>query len=230
MAHKNIIFFRSAPVGIEAPRPIINSPNSATLIRTMFPLHSTDLSGWHDLRRDGDPVNGQVLLHGTVTTLSIYATGPLTYRPWAVTLPVVTIIARLTTWIIFISAARGNLTSNNVFQRFNPAAGFTYKPSHLFNTYFDYSEASRAPTSIELGCSDPTEPCNLPNALVSDPPLKQVVTRTFEVGIRSNERSLLSLECRLFLRPELQRLALCRLGTDGFRLFPQLWQDPARRC
>ncbi len=91
-------------------------------------------------------------------------------------------------WTIFpSSAARGNLNSNNVFQRFNPAAGLTYKPSRFFNTYFNYSEASRAPTSIELGCADPDEPCNLPNALVSDPPLKQVVSRTFEVGIRSNE-------------------------------------------
>jgi outer membrane receptor protein involved in Fe transport len=56
--------------------------------------------------------------------------------------------------------------------------------------YFSYSEASRAPTSIELGCADPTQPCNLPNALVSDPPLKQVVTRTFEAGIRGNLENL----------------------------------------
>jgi outer membrane receptor protein involved in Fe transport len=41
-----------------------------------------------------------------------------------------------------------------------------------------------------LGCADPTRPCNLPNALVSDPPLKQVVTRTFEAGIRGNLENL----------------------------------------
>ena len=136
----------------------------------------------------GDPVDNQVLLHGTVNTPSVYATDTLTYGPWAVTLSGRynhTSLDNLD--YLPVSAARGNLTGNNVFQRFNPAAGFTYKPSRFFNTYFDYSEASRSPTSIELGCSDPNEPCNLPNALVSDPPLRQVVTRTFEVGIRSNE-------------------------------------------
>ena len=137
---------------------------------------------------DADPVDTQVLLHGTVNTPSIYATDTFISGPWAVTLSGRynhTSLDNLD--YLPPSAARGNLTSNNLFQRFNPAAGFTYKPSRFFNTYFNYSEASRSPTSIELGCSDPTEPCNLPNALVSDPPLKQVVSRTVEVGIRSNE-------------------------------------------
>src|SRR6185436_4372279 len=43
---------------------------------------------------------------------------------------------------------------------------------------------SRAPTSIELGCADPNEPCKLPNAMAGDPPLEQVVTRTVEAGLR----------------------------------------------
>jgi outer membrane receptor protein involved in Fe transport len=137
---------------------------------------------------DGDPVDTQVLLHGTVNTPSIYATDTFISGPWAVTLSGRYNHSSLDNLdYLPPSAARGNLTSNNLFQRFNPAAGFTYKPSRFFNTYFNYSEASRSPTSIELGCSDPTEPCNLPNALVSDPPLKQVVSRTVEVGIRSNE-------------------------------------------
>src|SRR5207249_3301657 len=37
---------------------------------------------------------------------------------------------------------------------------------------------------IELGCADPARPCTLPNALAADPPLKQVVARTFELGAR----------------------------------------------
>jgi outer membrane receptor protein involved in Fe transport len=45
--------------------------------------------------------------------------------------------------------------------------------------------SSRAPTSIELGCADPNNPCNLPDALSGDPPLKPVVTRTFEAGVRN---------------------------------------------
>jgi outer membrane receptor protein involved in Fe transport len=37
---------------------------------------------------------------------------------------------------------------------------------------------------VELGCADPAKPCKLPNAMAGDPPLKQVVTRTWEAGLR----------------------------------------------
>ena len=76
------------------------------------------------------------------------------------------------------NAARGSLNGNYTFNRFNPAAGLVYTPIPNASVYFSYSEANRAPTAIELGCADPTHPCNLPNALVADPPLKQVVART----------------------------------------------------
>jgi iron complex outermembrane recepter protein len=49
-----------------------------------------------------------------------------------------------------------------------------------------YSEANRAPTPAELACADPLRPCLLEGFLVADPPLKQVVTRTFEAGLRGN--------------------------------------------
>jgi iron complex outermembrane receptor protein len=39
---------------------------------------------------------------------------------------------------------------------------------------------------IELGCSDPANPGGLPNDFASDPDLKQVVARTFEVGARGH--------------------------------------------
>ncbi len=68
----------------------------------------------------------------------------------------------------------------------NPAAGLTFSPSRDVNLYVGYSEGSRAPTSIELGCADPNEPCKLPNAMAGDPPLNQVVTRTWEAGVRGS--------------------------------------------
>ena len=37
---------------------------------------------------------------------------------------------------------------------------------------------------LELGCADPTRPCLIDNFLVSDPPLKQVVSHTYEAGLR----------------------------------------------
>jgi outer membrane receptor protein involved in Fe transport len=42
----------------------------------------------------------------------------------------------------------------------------------------------RAPTPVELACSNPSAPCTLPNAFLSDPPLKAVVSRTWEIGAR----------------------------------------------
>jgi iron complex outermembrane receptor protein len=78
------------------------------------------------------------------------------------------------------------LTSSNRFQRFNPVVGATYKISPNVTAYAGYSEANRAPTPLELGCSDPAHPCMIDTFLISDPPLKQVVSRTIEAGVRGN--------------------------------------------
>ena len=53
--------------------------------------------------------------------------------------------------------------------------------------YAGYSEANRAPTPLELGCADPAHPCIIASFLVSDPPLKQVVSRTVEAGLRGTK-------------------------------------------
>jgi outer membrane receptor protein involved in Fe transport len=45
-------------------------------------------------------------------------------------------------------------------------------------------------TPVELTCADPEDPCRLPNAFVSDPPLEQVVARTFEAGARGSHRGV----------------------------------------
>lgn len=77
-----------------------------------------------------------------------------------------------------------SLDGDYVFSRFNPSVGVTYHPVGPFNVYANYSQSNRAPTSIELGCANPDYPCSLPNALSSDPPLSQVVTDTWEAGLR----------------------------------------------
>jgi len=81
-------------------------------------------------------------------------------------------------------AGAGSLTGDYVYQRFNPAVGLTWSPIASVNAYARFSQGSRAPTAIELGCADPANPCALPNALASDPPLEQVVNETWEVGLR----------------------------------------------
>jgi outer membrane receptor protein involved in Fe transport len=42
----------------------------------------------------------------------------------------------------------------------------------------------RAPTAIELTCADPNAPCRLPSVFLADPPLKPVLSRTLEAGVR----------------------------------------------
>ncbi|HEY3826171.1 MAG TPA: TonB-dependent receptor [Bryobacteraceae bacterium] len=139
---------------------------------------------------NGVPVDNRVNLHGGVNTASFYIGDTISlgkslaftvsgrYNRTAIDnadrLPLVT------------DGSRGSLNGNYVFNRFNPAIGFTWTAPKYASVYFNYSESNRAPTSIELGCADPTQPCNLPNALVGDPPLKQVVTRTFEAGLRGS--------------------------------------------
>jgi outer membrane receptor protein involved in Fe transport len=81
-------------------------------------------------------------------------------------------------------AGPGSLTGDYTFQRFNPAVGLTWSPISSVNAYARFAQGSRAPTSIELGCADPANPCALPNAFAADPPLQQVVTDTWEVGLR----------------------------------------------
>ncbi|PPD45868.1 MAG: TonB-dependent receptor [Methylocystis sp.] len=78
------------------------------------------------------------------------------------------------------------LNGAGVFTRINPVAGLTYEV--LPNTFFygSYSEANRAPTPLELGCSDPARPCLIDTFLVADPPLKQVESNTVEAGLRGN--------------------------------------------
>jgi outer membrane receptor protein involved in Fe transport len=78
------------------------------------------------------------------------------------------------------------LVENHTYSRVNPAFGFTVTPGNKLTLYADYNEASRAPTVIELGCSDPENPCGLPNDFAGDPNLKQVVARTVELGARGN--------------------------------------------
>lgn len=77
-----------------------------------------------------------------------------------------------------------SLSGDHSFNRFNPAVGLSFTPTKDLTLYGSYNEGMRAPTSMELGCANPDEPCKLPNAMAGDPPLEKVVSKTFEVGGR----------------------------------------------
>ena len=76
------------------------------------------------------------------------------------------------------------LNGEHDYERINPAIGITYAFKSGLSAYANYSESSRAPTPIELACSDPDAPCTLPNAFLADPPLNQVITESVELGVR----------------------------------------------
>ena len=78
------------------------------------------------------------------------------------------------------------LNGSYTFTRFNPMIGLAYKLPRETTIYAGYSEANRIPTPLELNCADPLRPCLLENSLVADPPLKQVVSKTLEAGLRGN--------------------------------------------
>lgn len=77
-----------------------------------------------------------------------------------------------------------SLDGSHAFGRFNPAVGAVFQADESTSFFARYSESNRAPTAAELSCADPAEPCRVPNAFVSDPPLEQAVARSFDVGIR----------------------------------------------
>jgi outer membrane receptor protein involved in Fe transport len=136
---------------------------------------------------DGVPFDTRVDLRGSVRTSSLYASN--LFRPGRGL--VLNLAGRFNTTTIQNrdrinpGGGPGSLDGTHTFRRFNPSAGITYSPNEIVNFYFSYAEGSRAPTSIELGCADPEQPCRLPNSMAGDPPLLQVVSRTLEAGVRS---------------------------------------------
>jgi iron complex outermembrane recepter protein len=86
----------------------------------------------------------------------------------------------------YINDPEKNLNGSHTYERLNPSAGLTYQALDNLNVYGSYSESSRIPTPMELSCADPEAPCRLPNAFVADPPLQQVVAKTWETGVRGD--------------------------------------------
>ena len=84
------------------------------------------------------------------------------------------------------------LNGSHTYQRFNPMGGLTYQVAKGLTFYTSYAEANRAPTPAELACADPDNPCLIESFLTGDPPLKQVVSRTGEVGFRGETSNALN--------------------------------------
>jgi len=82
------------------------------------------------------------------------------------------------------------LNGAHEFSRFNGAAGVTWNVSPAAALYATYGESNRAPSPVELTCANPDDPCRLPNAFLSDPPLDQVIAENIEAGARGRWRDV----------------------------------------
>jgi iron complex outermembrane recepter protein len=122
-------------------------------------------------------------LEGSTTTWSIYATDTWNVAPRTH----LTLSARYNYTTVKtddLLDPASSLNADHSFDSLNPAIGITHGLQNNVTLFGGWSQGSRAPSPIELGCSDPDNPCTLPNALQADPPLDQVISRTWELGAR----------------------------------------------
>ncbi|MBB5393127.1 MULTISPECIES: TonB-dependent receptor [unclassified Herbaspirillum] len=175
---------------------------------------------------DGEPFDTRVNLSGRIETWSAFASDTMTFADkWHLTLS-----GRYNTTSIRNSdqihadGDPASLSGNHRYSRFNPAIGLTYSPSSSLNLYGGYSESSRAPTAIELGCANPDRPCKLPNAMASDPPLKQVVTRTLEAGIRGSVGASLQWNAGVFSARNQDDILFVADNQSGYGYFKNFGQ------
>jgi outer membrane receptor protein involved in Fe transport len=150
----------------------------------------TNIGGgtWFDSARRpinlDDDIELDVLLGGRSRTASLFATDTISLNSqWHLTAS-----ARYNHTKVrnrdHIRSGDDSLSGDHNFNRVNPSLGLTFTPNDSLSVFGSYSESNRAPTSIELGCANPARPCKLPNAMASDPPLDQVVAKTYEGGLR----------------------------------------------
>jgi iron complex outermembrane recepter protein len=129
------------------------------------------------------PIEEPVDVNGTNNYFGLYATDTYDVTPRLA----LTASGRLNLAWIGLQDLTGldpAINGDYLFAHFNPGVGATYKLGGGVTAYGGWSESNRAPTPGELSCSSPRAPCILDAFLVADPPLKQVVSQTFEAGLR----------------------------------------------
>lgn len=170
---------------------------------------------------DGNPIDMRVDLLGRTRTWSVYATDTVSV---AERLHVTLSGRHNRTTVnnrdrITPGGGSGSLDGDHRFSRFNPALGATWALSPHANVYGGYSEGSRTPTAVELGCADPANPCKLPNAMAGDPPLRQVVTRTWEAGVRGGAGSAARWHAGVFRAANTDDILFVADDSAGFGYF-----------
>lgn len=94
---------------------------------------------------------------------------------------------------------RPSASGVSTFSRVNPRSGFNYNLSRDTGFFFSYGEGFRAPAFLELTCASPGAICpGLQAGVASDPPLKAVKARSYEVGARSRLANWLEGQISVF--------------------------------
>ena len=70
-----------------------------------------------------------------------------------------------------------------------------------------------------MGCADPDNPCKLPNAFAGDPPLRQVVTKTVELGVRGGSKSSFAWNAGVFRADSSDDILFVADNPSGFGYF-----------
>ncbi|WP_020167304.1 MULTISPECIES: TonB-dependent receptor [Methylotenera] len=122
----------------------------------------------------------------------------------------------------------GTLTGTHHFNRINPAVGLTYAHTETLNFYGGYNEGSRAPTSVELGCANEDAPCRLPNSFAGDPPLKQVVTKSWDAGVRGRFNDDIKWSAGVFTATNYDDLQFVSAGSTGAGFFKNFGETRRR--
>ncbi|EHR70835.1 outer membrane receptor protein [Burkholderiales bacterium JOSHI_001] len=170
---------------------------------------------------DGEPYDTRVDLSGRTRTYSAFASSVLTLARGTH----LTLAGRYNRSTIrnrdaiIPGGGAGSLDGDHRYQRFNPAIGLTFTPTTGLNAYIGLNQGSRAPSSVELGCADPANPCKLPNAFAGDPPLRQVVTTTLEAGLRGGTPGALTWSLGLFRSDNKDDLLFVADDAAGFGYF-----------
>lgn len=169
---------------------------------------------------DGAPYDTRVDLTGRSRTWSLFATDTWSIRErWHLTLSGRFNRSKVSNRDHINPGGGGSLDGDHTFERLNPALGLTFTPGRAINAYAGYNEGSRTPTSIELGCADPANPCKLPNAMAGDPPLRQVVTKTWEAGLRGTLAPSLNWNAGVFRADNFDDILFVADNAAGFGYF-----------
>ena len=201
--------------------------NQSTQIGYLNPDRSvTGLNAYADGGVTGGSINGEffdnrVNLEGRTRTWSAYSTNTTSLREtWHLTLSGRFNRSNIqNTDNINPGGGANSLDGDHNFSRFNPAIGITYTHSRALTAYAGYNEGSRTPTAIELGCANPAQPCRLPNSMAGDPPLNQVVTKTWEAGLHGSLTENLQWNAGVFRAENVDDIMFVAAPNQAFGYF-----------